>query len=1615
MWKLIKRFLQIFFAGALIGWAPYLLAAPTLVKSVDNYTPKVLDTYRYHIVYDNVGGSSAATTITDVVPAGVSVVGISAGGTLSAGTITWNLGAVSCQNATVTLNVWGDTSGAWGTAAQVASNDTTWATSTTDAFTTYQANVFYLNVLTGYSVSSVSSVKLFFVWHKPNTNDNVVAKFSNDGDDSTFEGAITLTAGNGQSADVTEVWDITGASTWNLSAIQRLHPYIEHQSGGTSETAYMNQIYAVVAFQSCGKEVWFDGVVTNSHKNGDVVSNTGKVSVDGASYTSNTVPVTVKGPVLTITKSAEPTMLLPGATVEYHIHYAAQITGLSVYDDFNDNLGTDSGSTTATIFPGWSTDHGNSGWTNTGGIIYNAQNAYYMLYRTDTPMFSDGTVSMDFLLGTAGSGNASIEYLYNPADGKFYKSKVYHDASGNYFVDVQTGPTWLQVCGSAPLPGFNPNIWHNIKVVILNYVFSIYIDNVLTFTCDDPTNYAKRPGYAGIYNDGGGAQYDNYRIGDDVNAINVKITDTLQSGMVYVSATPVATVSGSLLTWAVSLLGGGQAGDITYDAVVPASAVAGSVIPNYAAIAADNAQVSITGNAAITVLGGFTKTANPTSVPAGSNVTYTLSYQVPGGGVSVTDDFSSGTWAGKWISAGQYNTYWVEGGGAITCTTWGPDALMAIGSDGVNGTASVSLHLAAGSKQGLVFGYQGGKYYYVAVNSGYGNPSDDTVGLYYYNGTTSVTVSELTNQAFEPNSPPPAWVFFKVVRGGNQFFVYYNGNLIATFTDTNNYLPGAGTQGLYESAAPVAFDNFDWEPNRVGTILTDTLPTHSTYVSSNPSASVTTGPVIWDVADAAPGSYVTVTLVTQISAGAPSGPVTNCAARQFMTGAVTTACAVVTVSGAVTPTFTPTSTFTPTLTPTRTNTFTPTPSPTTTFTFTATRTNTITSTPTPSPTVTFTSTPTVTSTSTFTATPTFTRTNTSTSSPTPTPTWTATSTPTATSTSTRTNTLTPTATSTSTPTATSTPTRTPTATATSTPTATTTWTSTATPTSTRTNTPTSTFTSTFTSTATSTSTATKTNTSTNTATPTITSTPTSTNTGTSLPTNTYTVTNTATRTSTSTATPTATNTSTRTNTSTPTSTSSPTMTPTATPSPTPSSTATATLTATRTSTPTATSTPTITSTATWTNTGTNPPTSTYTVTSTPTRTSTPTATPTATSTPTSTSTNTSTATATPTSTSTQTSTSTNTATATSTVTNTSTATTTRTATSTATSTSTPTVTNTATESFTPTMTNTGTNPPTDTYTVTNSPTATMPDTNTPTASNTSTPTPSQTPTFTDTPTRTWTMQFTPTVTDTATPTGTSTRTPTSTGTATFTSTSTDTSTPTPTNTATDTDTSTNTPTPSDTATDSFTPTVTPTGTAVFTDTLTATPTLTDTFTSTWTDTATQTWTDTATSTSTWTPTMTETFVFTYTETYTPTASSTDTPTFTLTSTATLTNTLIPTDTWTVTQTPTITETQTVTPTATALPPDTFFVSRNVCRPGYDDPQVFVRVRLSQPGYCSVKIYNSAGELVRELWNTPVQTFLERDFSWDGKNMNGAFVASGVYVIYYTNRYQTKSARILVLK
>jgi len=100
---------------------------------------------------------------------------------------------------------------------------------------------------------------------------------------------------------------------------------------------------------------------------------------------------------------------------------------------------------------------------------------------------------------------------------------------------------------------------------------------------------------------------------------------------------------------------------------------------------------------------------------------------------------------------------------------------------------------------------------------------------------------------------------------------------------------------------------------------------------------------------------------------------------------------------------------------------------------------------------------------------------------------------------------------------------------------------------------------------------------------------------------------------------------------------------------------------------------------------------------------------------------------------------------------------------------------------------------------------------------------------------------------------------------------------------------------------------------------------------------------------------------------------------------------------------------------TATPPDDFWVSRNIYRPGYDDPAVYVRIRQSSPGIFSLKVYNSAGELVKILKDEVVPAGVYEDIYWDGTNKYNERAASGVYIIYYTNRYHTRMAKLLLVR
>lgn len=231
---------------------------------------------------------------------------------------------------------------------------------------------------------------------------------------------------------------------------------------------------------------------------------------------------------------------------------------------------------------------------------------------------------------------------------------------------------------------------------------------------------------------------------------------------------------------------------------------------------------------------------------------------------------------------------------------------------------------------------------------------------------------------------------------------------------------------------------------------------------------------------------------------------------------------------------------------------------------------------------------------------------------------------------------------------------------------------------------------------------------------------------------------------------------------------------------------------------------------------------------------------------------------------------------------------------------------------------------------------------TPTPTNTNTPTNTFTNTPTNTPTNTFTNSatFTPTNTNTNTPTRTPTNTPTNTNTPTFTYTPTNTFTNNPTWTPTNTFTETPTRTPTNSPTMTFTPTNTNTPTYTFTPTNTRTntpvytPTYTNTPTFTWTPT--NTWTNTFTFTATSTPTRTNTPTYTYTPTNTNTNTNTWTATFTFTATYTATATNTPTSTFTATNTPTCTPT-----------------------------------KLPFPFTLRVGIYNQAGELVKEIINSPV--------------------------------------------
>ena len=103
------------------------------------------------------------------------------------------------------------------------------------------------------------------------------------------------------------------------------------------------------------------------------------------------------------------------------------------------------------------------------------------------------------------------------------------------------------------------------------------------------------------------------------------------------------------------------------------------------------------------------------------------------------------------------------------------------------------------------------------------------------------------------------------------------------------------------------------------------------------------------------------------------------------------------------------------------------------------------------------------------------------------------------------------------------------------------------------------------------------------------------------------------------------------------------------------------------------------------------------------------------------------------------------------------------------------------------------------------------------------------------------------------------------------------------------------------------------------------------------------------------------------------------------------------------------------PVPTPVPPSDFWVSRNAWKPASDVP-VQIRFSVPTPGRLSLKIYNSAGELVKVLRDGRFASGIwSETVDWDGRNMHEEPVASGIYLIRFENPAGGRTAKLAVIQ
>jgi hypothetical protein len=100
--------------------------------------------------------------------------------------------------------------------------------------------------------------------------------------------------------------------------------------------------------------------------------------------------------------------------------------------------------------------------------------------------------------------------------------------------------------------------------------------------------------------------------------------------------------------------------------------------------------------------------------------------------------------------------------------------------------------------------------------------------------------------------------------------------------------------------------------------------------------------------------------------------------------------------------------------------------------------------------------------------------------------------------------------------------------------------------------------------------------------------------------------------------------------------------------------------------------------------------------------------------------------------------------------------------------------------------------------------------------------------------------------------------------------------------------------------------------------------------------------------------------------------------------------------------------------ALKLGTETAFLDQNVYKPGTGKP-LSINVKALADGHLTVRIFNVAGEAVRQVAEMDVRSGLIYALQWDGHNEDGETVSAGLYVVSVQGGGASRLRKVVVLK